>query len=71
VLLYTQQQAAHQRNLDRTGPGATQHYLDEGIRFTYQSLGAILPKLMAQGWLVLDTTDGDAQVTDNRILEKL
>jgi hypothetical protein len=43
VLLYPQQQAAHQRNLDRTGPGATQHYLDEGIRFTYQSLGAIIP----------------------------
>ena len=32
VLLFPDQQAAHQRNLDRAGPGATQHYLDQGIQ---------------------------------------
>ena len=71
ILLFPDQQAAHQRNLDRTGPGTTQHYLDQGIQLTYQSLNPILPDLEAQGWLVLDTTDQSVDDTVDGILEKI
>jgi hypothetical protein len=69
VLLFPNQQSAHQRNLDRTGPGATQQYLDQGIHLTYQSLNPILPEMESQGWLVLDTTDKNVDAVLASILE--
>jgi hypothetical protein len=69
VLLYPQQQTAHQRNLGRNGVGITQQYLDEGIRLTYQSLENALPELVRQGWLVLDTSKGGVNQVVERILE--
>jgi hypothetical protein len=71
VLLFPSQRAAHQRNLDRVGPGTTQQYLDEGIQLTYQSLRSALPGLEAQGWLVLDTSEGGVEQAVARILEQV
>jgi predicted kinase len=70
VLLLPSQRAAHQRNLDRAGVGTTQQYLDQGIQLTYQSLSTALPELKAQGWLVLDTTEGGVEDTVSRIFER-
>jgi predicted kinase len=71
VLLFPSQHAAHQRNLDRAGPGTTQQYLDQGIQLTYQSLNTALPDLETQGWLVLDTSEGGVEQAVLRILEQV
>lgn len=68
VILYPDQNAAHERNLKRADSATTQQYLDEGIRMTYSSLKTAIPKLKSEEWLVLDTTDLNVEEVVERIL---
>ncbi len=56
IVLYPNQDEAHQRNLKRSGDNPARAYIDEGIREMYQQLNPILPQLAQEGWIVVDTT---------------
>lgn len=70
VLLYPNQDAAHERNLTRSGPGPARDYLDDGIRATYEHLRTVVAELEARGWLVLDTTHQGIAETVSSIIEQ-
>ena len=70
IVLYPSQQAAHQRNLQRSGPGATRDYLDEGIHTVYRLLNAVVGQLAQEGWLVVDTTALSVEATVSEILHQ-
>lgn len=67
VLLYPDQQKAHAQNRQRSGPGAVQAYLDEGIRLVYAHLNTVVDELAQQGWHVLDTTPDTVEATVARL----
>lgn len=67
VLLYPAAQKAHAQNLQRSGPGPLQEYLDDGIRIVYVELGKALDDLQHDGWIVLDTTDDSPAQTVDRL----
>ena len=67
VLLYPAAQKAHAQNLQRSGPGPLQEYLDDGIRIVYAGLGNALDDLQHDGWIVLDTTDDSPAQTVDRL----
>lgn len=68
VLLYPDAQKAHAQNLQRSGPGPVQAYLDDGIRIVYAELGKALDSLQHDGWIVLDTTDDSPAQTVDRLV---
>ena len=68
VLLYPSQQKAHAQNLQRSGPGPLQAYLDEGIKIVYADLNNVVGDLIQQGWQVLDTTADTVAETVARLL---
>jgi hypothetical protein len=67
VLLYPSQQKAHDQNLQRSGPGPLQAYLDEGIKIVYADLRNVVSGLAHQGWHVLDTTTDTVAETVARL----
>jgi predicted kinase len=56
IVLYPTREAAHQRNLRRSGDSPARPYIDEGIRIVYQQLTPALAQLEQDGWFVVDTT---------------
>jgi diamine N-acetyltransferase len=70
VLLYPTQDAAHARNLARSGPGPARTYLDDGIRATYAHLRTVVADLETRGWLVLDTTHLGIAETVSSLIEQ-
>ena len=70
VLLYPGQDAARARNRQRSGPGAANDYIDEGIRLVYEHLDTVASDLAAQGWWVLDTTALGVEDVVSRILAR-
>ncbi|HEX2907598.1 MAG TPA: AAA family ATPase [Phototrophicaceae bacterium] len=68
IILYPQQEAAHQRNLKRSGASPARAYIDEGIRIVYQQLDPIISPLEDEGWTVIDTTTMDVEAIVTTIL---
>jgi hypothetical protein len=68
IILIPGQDSAHQRNLQRSGPGPLRDYLDDGIRLVYESLHSISADLQSRGWLLLDTTALSVDETVDGIL---
>jgi hypothetical protein len=68
VILFPEQDAAHQRNLQRSGDSPARAYIDDGIRLVYQQLHEILPQLAQEGWRVIDTTQRSVDDTVEEIL---
>lgn len=66
-VLFPEQLKAHAQNLNRSGPGALQQYLDEGIRIAYEVLNREVPHLVQEGWVVLDTTHNSLEETVARL----
>ena len=67
VLLYPNRQKAHAQNLQRSGPGQVQEYLDEGIKIVYAALDTAAGQLTQDGWTVLDTTHDTVEATAARL----
>lgn len=70
ILLLPSQEIAHQRNLHRSGDSPARAYIDEGIRIVYQQMQAHIPKLVAEGWVVVDSSSLDLEQTVDAILQK-
>lgn len=71
VLLYPSQNAAHARNLNRSGAGIARDYIDGGIQIVYEHLATAVDSLEVQGWLVLDTTEQSVEDVVSSILERV
>jgi hypothetical protein len=56
IVLYPDQDEAHERNLKRSGDGPGRAYIDEGIHIVYQQLRPVVSQLAQAGWEVVDTT---------------
>ena len=56
VVLYPRQEAAHQRNRQRSEGSPELAYIDEGIQIVYRQLNASAARLAEDGWVVVDTT---------------
>lgn len=56
VLLYPSQTEAHRRNEQRSGDSPARAYIDEGISAVYGQLRAVVSRLQAENWYVLDTS---------------
>lgn len=69
IVLYPDQQAAHQRNQQRSGEGPARGYLDDGIRDVYRHLNPVVAELRRDGWLIVDTTTLTVDATVRTILE--
>ena len=67
TLLFPDQGAADQRNLQRSGAASTA-YIDEGIKIVYRQLGAVAPQLVQEGWVIVDTTALSVEETVTEIL---
>jgi hypothetical protein len=67
VLLYPDQQKAHERNHQRFEPGPLREYLDEGIGIVYADLRQVVDQLAQQGWSVLDTTNDTVEASASRL----
>jgi hypothetical protein len=70
IVLYPNQDTAHQRNLQRSGASPARIYIDEGIQIVYQQLRAAAAQLSQQGWLVVDTTTLNPDETVSAILQQ-
>lgn len=62
---------AHQRNLRRSGADPGRGYIDEGIRIVYAQLGAAVPGLVQDGWIVVDSTALSLEQTVATILQRM
>jgi hypothetical protein len=69
IILYPTQEEAHQRNLKRSGDTPARGYIDEGIQIMYQQLNPLIPQLIQEGWLLVDTTVLNVETTVTTILE--
>jgi len=70
VVLFPDQVAAHQRNLQRSGESPARAYIDEGVRIVYGQLGATVRQLAQEGCLVIDTTNLSVEDTVTEILKR-
>ena len=70
VVLYPNQETAHQRNLQRSGASPSRAYIDEGIQIVYQQLHSVVPQLLQQGWVVVNSTALSAPETVSAILQQ-
>jgi predicted kinase len=70
IVLYPDQDTAHQRNLQRSGASPARVYIDEGIQIVYQQLRAVAQQLSQQGWVVVDSTTLSADETVSTILKQ-
>jgi hypothetical protein len=69
IILYPDQDEAHQRNLKRSGDSPARPYIDEGIREMYQQLNPVVPQLEQEGWMVVDTTTLSVEAVVTTILQ--
>lgn len=70
VVLFPQQDEAHQRNLNRAGDSPARAYIDEGIQIVYEQLNSVLPQLQHDGWIIVDTTTLSVEATVEKILHQ-
>ncbi len=70
IVLFPDQEAAHRRNLQRSGESPARAYIDEGVRTVYRQLGGSVPQLAQEGWLVVDTTTLSVEDTVTEILQR-
>lgn len=70
VVLLPKQEVAHQRNFIRSEGDPSREYIDQGIDIVYAQLSAALPRLLHDGWLVVDTGTLGVDQTVNVILQK-
>jgi len=70
VLLYPGQDEAHQRNLRRSGGSPARAYIDEGIEIVYGQLDSVVPQLVQEGWVVIDTTTLSVDAAVSAILQR-
>jgi len=68
VLLLPDQAAAFQRNRKRSGGDTGNGYIDEGIRIVYEQISREVNGGQTNKWLVIDTTEMDAEATVEYIL---
>jgi hypothetical protein len=68
VVLYPRQEAAHQRNRQRSEGSPELAYIDEGIQIVYRQLNASAARLAEDGWVVVDTTALSVDETVQAIL---
>ncbi len=71
VLLFPSQQAAEERNINRSGSGDGSKYIANGIRVVYEHLKTDVVYLKQQGWIVADTTDKTIEATVKYILAQV
>ncbi len=71
ILLYPQQQTAHQRNYVRSDGDETRVYIDEGIRNVYDQLQGNLDALTHDGWFIVDSSQMSVEDTVDFILNTL
>ncbi len=69
VVLYPRQDAAHQRNRQRSEGSPEVAYIDEGIQIVYRQLKASAVRLAEDGWVVVDTTALSVDETVAAILQ--
>lgn len=67
VLLPTQEEA-RRRNHKRSGGGPDAAYIDDGIRFFYDTARELAARLSDEGWLVIDNTALTVEETVDAIL---
>lgn len=70
VVLFPQQDAAHQRNLQRSGETPARAYIDQGIQIVYPQLGSMIPQMAQAGWMVVDSTHLSLEETVTAILQQ-
>lgn len=70
VVLYPDQAAAHQRNVQRSGVSDTSAYIDIGIRIVYDQIRASMPQLVEDNWHILDTTTLSVEQAVTTILQQ-
>ena len=70
VVLYPDQETAHQRNAQRSGMSDATAYIDEGIHIVYHQLQARMPQLAQDKWLVVDTTTLSVEQAVTMILQQ-
>lgn len=68
ILLYPQQQTAHQRNFVRSNGDESRVYIDDGIRIVYDQLKGRADGLAQDGWLIVDTSEMSVEDTVDVIL---
>lgn len=69
-VLFPTQETAHARNFRRAGDDPGRDYIDEGIRTVYRQLHLMIADLLAEGWIVLDTTGLSVEETLREILQQ-
>lgn len=69
VVLYPNPAEAHRRNHQRSGDDPVKHLLDQGIRTVYQMLEPELPRLVQEGWRVIDSTELNLEQTVDAVLQ--
>ena len=70
IILFPDQDEAHLRNLKRSGDSPARAYIDEGIRNVYQQLAPSLPRLVEEGWIIIDTTKLSVESTVKMIFHQ-
>jgi hypothetical protein len=70
VVLFPQQEAAHQRNLLRSGETPARAYIDQGIQIVYPQLKLFIPQMAQAGWIVIDSTHLSLEETVTTILQR-
>jgi len=68
ILLFPQQETAHQRNYVRSDGAETRTYIDEGIKIVYDQLKDSLEGLINTGWIIVDTSEMSVEDTVDYIL---
>lgn len=71
ILLLPSEQTAHERNLQRSGPGDASQYIADGIRTVYARLPAQLPGLERQGWQIVNTSEQSIAATVSHVLARV
>ena len=70
IVLFPDQEAAHRRNLQRSGETPARAYIDEGVRTVYRHFSASVPQIAQEWWLVVDTTTLSVEDTVAEILQR-
>lgn len=70
VVLLPTQDEAHRRNHVRSGGGPGAAYIDDGIRFFYDTARELATRLSEEGWLVIDNTALTVEETVDAILQR-
>lgn len=68
IILFPQQETAHQRNFVRADGDATRAYIDDGIRIVYEQLKEMINNFHQNGWIVVDSSEMNVEETADTIL---